>query len=41
VRKLLNRGVHARFVPVDGAGHGFSGLASATADAVFEASSVR
>ncbi len=41
VRKLIRRSVNARFIAVDGAGHGFPGLAAATAEAVLEASSVR
>lgn len=35
-RALIRRGVDARFVKVDGAGHGLSGLGAATAQAVEE-----
>jgi hypothetical protein len=41
VRKLMRRGVDARFVAVQGAGHAFSGVAAATVEAVVEASSLR
>ena len=34
VRALTRRGVDARFTPVEGAGHGLSGLGAATASAV-------
>jgi pimeloyl-ACP methyl ester carboxylesterase len=37
VRGLARRGVDARFIAVEGAAHGFSGLAAATAEAVTSA----
>jgi pimeloyl-ACP methyl ester carboxylesterase len=34
VSELARRGLPARFVPIEGAGHGFSGMAAATSDAI-------